>query len=92
MKSWEFYAALGAAAVYVFARSKKHTLIQRTTIVAVSATLGGTLASDMASLAGLSDALAGVIVTTVSYPLLDVASALVSDRKAIVDIIRGRFK
>ena len=92
MKPIEFYAALAGAALYVFSRAKEHTLIQRTIIVAVSAVLGFALAPDLSRMVGWSETLVGVIVTTLAYPALDLASAIASDRKTIVSIIKGRLK
>lgn len=92
MKPLEFYVALAGAALYVFSRAKEHTLFQRTIIVAVSAVLGFALAPDLSLLVGWSETIVGVIVTTLAYPLLDLASAIASDRKTIVGIIKGRFK
>ena len=91
-KPWEFYAAIVAAAMYVFDRAKEHTLIQRTVMVAASAVLGFALAPDLSAVVGWSETIIGVVVTTLAYPVLDLATALASDRKIIADIIKSRLK
>ncbi|WP_197919308.1 hypothetical protein [Thiosulfatihalobacter marinus] len=91
-KPIEFYLAIGAATAYVLNRAKDHTIIQRTIMAGVSYVLAYSLSEDVAAMVGWSEAIVGVIIATLAYPILDIATAFVSDRALIFDILKGRLK
>ena len=89
-KPWEFYAAIVAAAMYVFDRAKEHTMVKRTLIVAVSAILGLSVSPDIAARGGYPEPLIGALTITLAYPVLEFISAVVSDRALILDLLLRR--
>ena len=91
-RSTEFWVALTAAAVYVYLNSKEKALHYRILMVASSAGFGFSLSIEVADKFGIGTTLAGVVITVFGYLIVDLMTALVSDRTFIKEIIKGRFK
>lgn len=90
-RSVEFWVALCAAALYVFMNSKEKAIHYRIVMVASSAGFGFSLAKDASNWLGIGETLAGVIITVFGYLIVDLVTALISDRQFIKDVIRARF-
>ena len=91
-RSTEFWVALVAAAVYVFQNSKEKPLATRSLMVASSAGFGFSLAPDAAKVLGIGETFAGVVIIVFGYVLIDLVTALISDRAFIKDMIARRLK
>lgn len=91
-RTTEFWVALAAAAIYVYLNSKEKAMHYRILMVASSAGFGFSLSPDIAAWAGIGETLAGVIVIVFGYVVIDLVTALVSDRGFVKEIIKGRFK
>jgi len=91
-KTVEWWLALASASLYVFLRSTDKPLTSRLTMTVISAGLGHTLAPEVAALTGHGDLLSLVLVTSLGYIALDFASALISDRALLIDLIRKATK
>lgn len=91
-RTTEFWVALAAAAIYVFLNSKEKAVHYRILMVASSAGFGFSLAKDISLSLGIGEALSAVVMTVFSYVIIDVLTALISDRAFVKGIIKGRFK
>lgn len=91
-RTTEFWVALGAAAIYVYLNSKEKAMHYRILMVASSAGFGFSLSPDVAAWAGIGETFSGVIVIVFGYVVIDLVTALVSDRSFVKEIIKGRLK
>lgn len=91
-RSIEFWVALVAAALYVFLNSKEKAIHYRILMVASSAGFGFSLAKDAAAWLGIGETLAGVIIIVFGYLVIDLLTALMSDRAFVKEFIKARFK
>lgn len=91
-RTHEFWVALAAATIYVYLNSKEKAMHYRVLMVASSAGLGFSLSPDFAAWSGIGETLAGVIIIVFGYVIIDLVTALVSDRGFVKEIIKGRFK
>ena len=90
-KPLEFWIALCASTLVVLERNREKPLISRTTIAAISAGLGYSLAPDAAAWSGRSEVFSVMVLTAFGYIALDVVFSVAADRKMWADIIRKRL-
>ena len=88
----EFWLAMAAAAAYVFLNSKEKQIGSRLLMVASSAGFGISLAKDVSNWVGLSENISGVVITVFGYLMIDLATALISDRALVKQFIKSRMK
>lgn len=91
-RSVEFWVALLSAAVYVFLNSKEKAIHYRVLMVASSSGFGFALAKEVSSYVGIGETLSGILVIVFSYLIIDVLTAVVSDRAFVKELIKARFK
>lgn len=91
-RTTEFWVALLAAGIYVYLNSKEKAMHYRILMVASSAGFGFSLSQDVSQFLGIGETLAGVIIIVFGYVIIDLVTALVSDRGFIKEIIKGRLK
>lgn len=91
-KPWEFWIALIGAAIYTATRdAEKAPVKQRLTKTLSSAALAYALADELAPFTRNSESLAAVIIMVVGLFILDVMTALVSDRAFIMSLIKSKI-
>lgn len=91
-RTTEFWVALIAAAAYVFLNSKEKAIHYRILMVASSAGFGFSLAKDASAWLGIGETLAGVVIIVFGYLVIDLVTALISDRAFVKEILKSRFK
>tara|TARA_Y100000310_G_scaffold211266_1_gene212037 strand:- start:16062 stop:16346 length:285 start_codon:yes stop_codon:yes gene_type:complete len=91
-RTTEFWVALVAAAAYVFLNSREKAIHYRIVMVASSAGFGFSLAKDVSDWLGIGETFAGVVIIVFGYMLIDLVTALVSDRAFVKEVIKSRFK
>jgi len=85
------WITLGAATVYVWDRAHDLPTVKRLTIALMAGAMGyGAAIGDI--FPGWNPILVGVAVTALGPLALDTAAALIKDRSAILELIKGRFK
>jgi len=90
-RSVEFYIALIAAALFVYETNKEKTFRSRFLITLTSAGLGFSVAPELSHWVGGSLVITGILVTALGFLALEVASAIVSDRNFIKELVKNRF-
>lgn len=88
----EFWVAVVAAGAYVFLNSKEKSLHYRILMVASSAGFGFSLAPDASEWLGVSEAAVGIAIIVFGYLIIDLMTALISDREFVKSILKSRFK
>lgn len=91
-KPLEYWIALAAAAFYVFQRSSDKPIFNRLSMTAISSALGYSLTGDLVNITQRPEILVLVATTTLIYLLLDFSSAIISDRRLLIDMIRKVLK
>lgn len=83
--------ALFAGMLYVYRRSEHPTHLSRALEAGVSGMIAYSVSQDAAAWAGVNDAVAALVLTSVGYLLLDVARSIVADRAMLKKIIINRL-
>lgn len=87
----EVWIALVAGTLYVYRKSENPSKITRVIEAGISGMLGYSVGPDAASWAGVNDAVAVVMISSLGYLMLDVLTSVVADRAVIKDIIVRRL-
>jgi hypothetical protein len=91
-KPWEYWATLLAMAIWTGTRdAEKDPLKRRLAKTATSVLLTAGLSPSVAAYTGLSEIWTAIIVMSVGLLALDTATALVSDREFIKEVIRKKM-
>ena len=90
-KSYEFWAGVLAASVYVYQTHKEKALPSRLLMVVGSSLLGVSLASEVSASRGAPETLCAVLLIAGGYLALDIVGALIQDRKFLQEILSKRF-
>lgn len=91
-KPWEFWIALLGAAIYTATRdAEKAPIRKRAAKTLSSAALAYALADELAPFTRNSESLASVIIMVLGLIVLDLMTALVSDRAFIMSLIRAKM-
>jgi len=91
MKSYEYYMALAAAVVAVFARHQEKSLISRAVIAGVSALMALSLSDAISIRYNVSETLVVFAIGLLGYGLIDIALGVITDREAITKAILTRI-
>lgn len=93
MKTTDYYIALASAMLFVVLWHKEKPWWSRVAISGMSGGFGYTLSPELApSVSFLGEATMVVLVTALSFVLLDTVTALVADREVILDLVRRSKK
>lgn len=87
----EVWIALVAGTLYVYRKSENTSKFTRVIEAGISGMLGYSVGPDAASWAGINDAIAVVMISSLGYLMLDVLTSVVADRAVIRDIIVRRL-
>lgn len=90
--TFKFWLAFAASCYHVYRMSHDRPMPTRLAIVAISAALGYSLYSDLSIWTGLTELLVLVLVTVVSYYVLEALSIVVADRSFLQKLIKARLK
>ena len=91
-KPWEFWVAVAGAALYTATRDAEKAPIKKRLLKTLSsAALAYALADELAPFTRNSESLAAVIIMVLGLIMLDLLTALISDRALIVSIIKSRM-
>ena len=89
-KPIEWWAAMVAAAGFVFLKNRHPSPVYGAIVAAISAALGLSLAGDISAWVGWPENLVMVLIVALGYFTLDTGIALFQDRDLVRDIIRRR--
>lgn len=87
----EVWIAIIAGTLYVYRKSDNPNRITRVIEAGISGMLGYSVGPDAASWAGVNDAMAVVMISSLGYLLLDVLTSVVADRAVLKEIIVRRL-
>lgn len=90
-RSPEVWVAMVAGALYVYRKSTHASRASRVFEAGISGMLGYSLGPDVAQWAGVNEAIAVVLLSSLGYLCLDVLTSLVADRKVLRSIIIKRL-
>lgn len=90
-RSPEVWIALIAGTLYVYRKSENPSQLTRVIEAGISGMLGYSVGPDAAAWAGVNDALAVVLISSLGYLILDVFTSVVADRSALKEIIVKRL-
>lgn len=91
MRPLEFYIAIIAAALFVYESNKDKPFLSRFLVTISSAGFGFSLAPEVADYVGGPLTLTGLLITALGFLTLEIASALISDRQFVKDLIVKRL-
>lgn len=91
-KGWDFWAALIGSGIWVFLNSPEKAFVSRILMVISSMALAASLFEDVAAWLGIGDKLAICIVGVFGYTVIDLITAIISDRKFIKALIEKKTK
>ena len=87
----EVWIAILAGTLYVYRKSENPSRFTRVLEAGISGMLGYSVGPDAADWAGVNDAIAVLLSSSVGYLLLDVISSVVADRAVLKEIIVKRL-
>lgn len=90
-RSPEVWIALAAGVLYVYRKSPHPSRLSRMLEAGISGMIGYSVGPDAALWAGVNDALAVILISSLGYLGLDVLSSVASDRAALREIIIKRL-
>lgn len=90
-RSPEVWIALIAGTLYVYRKSENPSRITRVIEAGISGMLGYSVGPDAATWAGVNDALAVVLISSLGYLMLDVLTSVVADRAVLKEVIIKRL-
>lgn len=90
-RSPEVWIALIAGTLYVYRKSDHPSRISRVIEAGISGMIAYSFGPDAADWAGVSDALAVILLSSLGYLTLDVLTSIVADRAVIRDILIKRL-
>lgn len=90
-RSPEVWIALIAGTVYVYQKSPRPSRVARMVEAGISGMLGYSVGPEAAQWAGVNDALAVVLISSLGYLFLDVLTSVVADRAFLRDFIIKRL-
>ncbi len=90
-RSPEVWIALIAGTLYVYRKSQHPSRLSRVIEAGISGMMAYPFGPDAAAWAGISEALAVILLSSCGYLLLDVATSIVADRAVLRDILVKRL-
>lgn len=90
-RSPEVWIALMAGALYVYRKSPHPSRTSRVIEAGISGMIGYSIGPDAAVWAGVNDALAVILLSSLGYLGLDVLTSIVADRATLREIIIRRL-
>lgn len=87
----EVWVAILVGTLYVYKKSENPSRVARVVEAGISGMIGYSVGPDAAAWAGVNDAFAVLLMSSVGYLLLDVISSVIADRAVLKEIIVRRL-